>query len=72
MIFRKNKKLWNVFMRSLMKVFSIVLIWRGVWYIFDLIDIKLFGDSYIGTALASILLGLLLLYIIDEDLDEVS
>ena len=72
MIFGKNKKHWHVFMRSLMKVFSIVLIWRGVWYIFDLIDIKLFGDSYIGTAIASILLGLLLLYIIDEDLDEVS
>lgn len=55
-----------------MKVFSIVLIWRGVWYIFDLIDVKLFGDSYVGTAIASILLGLLLLYIIDEDLEEVS
>ena len=53
-------------------VVGLVLIWRGVWYTLDGIDMYFFGANHIWTALGGILLGLLILYLPDHDLKEIQ
>jgi len=51
---------------------SIILIWRGIWYLLDLVDARFFGGSHLFTAIGGIILGLLILYLPDHNLDELS
>jgi membrane associated rhomboid family serine protease len=53
-------------------VIGLVLVWRGVWYVLDGIDAWLFGGHHIWTAVGGIILGLLVLYLPDRDLKEIS
>ncbi len=65
---RKAKKLF----RNFMVAAAIILIWRGLWYFLDFIDVLVFGGSHIWTAIGGIVLGILILYIPDRDLDELG
>lgn len=59
--------------RNLSIVIGLVLIWRGVWYILDAIDYYIFGDpAHIATAVAGIIVGLLVLFLPDHDLKEIQ
>ena len=60
------------FAKNLSIVFGLVLMWRGVWYILDYIDIAFFGGSHTFSALLGILVGLLVLFLPDGDLKEIS
>lgn len=60
------------FAQSTAVVFGLVLIWRGIWYVLDGIDIILFNGSHTWTALGGIILGLLILYLPDRDLKEIK
>lgn len=60
------------FVRNLSIVVGLVLIWRGVWYILDYIDITVFGGSHTFSAVGGIVLGLIVLYAPDGDLKEIS
>ena len=51
---------------------SIILIWRGIWYLLDLVDSQFFGGSHIFTAIGGIILGILILYLPDHNLDELA
>jgi hypothetical protein len=51
---------------------SIILIWRGIWYILDIIDDYFFGGGHIWSALAGIIAGVIILYIPDKDLKELG
>ncbi len=51
---------------------GIILIWRGIWYLLDLVDAQFFGGSHLATAVSGIIIGLLVLYLPDHDLDELS
>jgi len=53
-------------------VVGLVLIWRGIWYILDGIDLYFFGGSHFFTAIAGIAIGLLILYLPDKDLKELE
>jgi hypothetical protein len=53
-------------------VIGLVLIWRGIWYVFDGLDILFFGASHIWTSLGGIIAGLILLYLPDHDLKEIE
>lgn len=53
-------------------VLGLVLIWRGIWYTLDGIDMYILGGNHIWTALGGIVLGLLVLYLPDRDLKEIS
>ena len=66
-----RKKLLRLF-RSASVAASIILIWRGIWYILDLIDGRFFGDDHMITAVGGIIAGFLILYLPDHDLDELS
>lgn len=68
---RNKKETLAYFGRHLYHLTGIVLVWRGVWYVLDLIDASFFRGGHILTALGGILVGLALLYIPDEDLKEI-
>jgi hypothetical protein len=53
-------------------VIGLVLIWRGIWYVLDKLDVIFFGESHIWTAIGGIILGLIILYIPDRDLKEIE
>jgi hypothetical protein len=59
--------------QNLLIVLGLVLVWRGVWYILDGLDIYLWGDpSHMVSAFAGIVIGLLILFIPDHDLKEIQ
>jgi len=60
------------FAKNMLIVIGLVLIWRGIWYVFDGIDLYLFDGSHAWTAIGGIIVGLLLLYIPDKDLKEIE
>lgn len=60
------------FTRNISIVVGLVLMWRGVWYVLDGIDKYVFGDSHFYTSVIGIFIGLLILYIPDKDLKEIS
>ena len=68
----KSLNLLQYFSRSLSIVTGLVLIWRGIWYIFDYLDTVFFNDNHIPLAIAGIILGLLILYLPDKDLKEIE
>lgn len=60
------------FAKNFSIVIGLVLIWRGIWYVLDGLDLLFFGGSHGWTALGGIVLGLLILYIPDKDLKEIE
>lgn len=58
--------------KNLYTVLGIVLVWRGVWYILDKFDAWLFGGSHLWTAIIGVIVGVILLYVPDRDLKEIS
>lgn len=64
----QSKKLINNFLVAV----AIILIWRGIWYILDFIDLYFFANSHVWTTIGGIVLGILILYIPDKDLKELG
>jgi uncharacterized membrane protein len=73
MFFSKPKKSgFLYFGEHLLIVIGLVLIWRGVWYVLDEIDIVFFAGNHFWSALVGIVVGLALLYVPDKDLKEIA
>jgi len=71
--FMRRKKLTiNYFVKNISTVFGLVLIWRGIWYALDSLDIFIFGGSHAWTALGGIIIGLIILWAPDRDLKEIE
>ncbi len=68
----KKHKDVRYFVRTLSIIFGLVMIWRGIWYVLDYIDVLLFGSYSHWTGLIGIIIGVLLLYIPDRDLKEIE
>ena len=66
-----KRNIFRYFAKNVVMVVSIVLIWRGFWYILDFIDFNFIG-SHIYTSIGGIILGFILLYIPDKDLKEIE
>lgn len=62
----------SYFAQNLFVVIGLVLIWRGVWYTLDGIDYLFFGGMHWISALAGIVVGLVILYLPDHDLKEIQ
>ena len=67
-----RKPTFLYFTREVSIVLGLVLMWRGTWYVLDGIDKWLFSGSHIWTALGGIFLGILILYLPDNDLKEIE
>jgi hypothetical protein len=68
----KSTRLIHYFAKNLSAILGIVLIWRGVWYLLDLLDEWLFGGGHWLAALGSVVAGVLILYLPDRDLSEIE
>ena len=56
------------FTKNVSIAIGIILIWRGVWVLLDLVDQQLFGGSHVITALLGIVVGVLILYLPEKNL----
>ena len=59
---------FKYFAKNISIAIGIILIWRGIWVLLDLLDYLLFGGSHIITAVGGIIFGILILYLPEEDL----
>lgn len=69
---KKKKITLQYFAKNITTIIGLVLIWRGIWYVFDGLDELFFNGSHILTAIGGIILGLILLYLPDKDLKEIE
>ncbi len=69
---QKQHKDVRYFIRTLSIVVGLVMIWRGIWHILDVIEHMYFGGEMFWTSVVGILIGILLLYIPDHDLKEIE
>lgn len=60
------------FARNLSVVTGIVLIWRGIWYLLDILDVFFFHGNHVPFAILGIIAGVLILYLPDRDLKELG
>lgn len=68
----KGLELVRYFAKNIAFVVALVLIWRGIWYVLDYIDITFFGGQHVLTAVGGIVIGLMILYLPDKDLKELE
>lgn len=68
----KNKNIIQYFAKNILTVIALVMVWRGVWYVLDGFDVWLFGQYNMWTGLLGIIIGLIILYIPDNDLKEIE
>ncbi len=73
MLHIKKRKVTLVYLaKNISVVVGLVLIWRGIWYIMDGLDMIFFGGSHTWTALLGVAVGLSILYFPDKDLKEIE
>lgn len=68
----RRKNLASYLGKNLSIVLGLVMIWRGIWYVLDGVDIYIFGGSHTFTAIGGIVAGLIILYLPDKDLKELQ
>lgn len=68
----KHKLTLQYLVKNISVVVGLVLIWRGIWYVLDGFDKWIFGGSHAWTAFGGIIVGLLILYLPDQDLKEIE
>lgn len=68
----KHKITLQYLAKNISIVIGLVLIWRGIWYVLDGLDKWLFDGSHFWTAMAGIIIGLIILYLPDKDLKEIE
>jgi hypothetical protein len=69
---KKSTTLVKYFTSNISMVLGVVLIWRGIWYVLDEVDKLLFSGGHAWTALLSIVIGILIIYVPDKNLDEIG
>jgi hypothetical protein len=69
---KKSKNIIHYLAKNIIVVFALVMVWRGIWYVLDGIDVWLFGSYNMWTGLIGILIGLIILYFPDHDLKEIE
>ena len=60
------------FAKNLGIAVGLVLIWRGMWYVLDALDLMFLGGNHLWSALVGIVVGVLILYVPDRDLKELA
>ena len=68
----KRLSAFRLFAKSLTAVAGVVIVWRGIWYVLDAVDLIVFGGSHFWTGVFGIVVGMLILYLPDGDFDELQ
>ncbi len=71
-MFHRMKRGKRYLLERFATVVGVVLVWRGVWIMFDLFDQAIFGGISAKTALLSVALGLLFLYLPRKDFRSID
>ncbi len=76
-MFMSNKhKDIKYFIKTLLIVIGLVMVWRGVWHVLDAFEASIFGVNVIEynylTGTIGIIIGVILLYFPDRDLKEIE
>lgn len=69
---KKHKLTLSYLAKNISIIIGLVLVWRGIWYVLDGLDVWVFGGSHAWTGLGGIIIGLIILYIPDKDLKEIE
>jgi hypothetical protein len=69
---KRGPSLIRYFTHNIAIVFALVLIWRGIWYALDRLDLWFFGGGHLISAIGGVILGFAILYIPDKDLKEIE
>ncbi len=69
---QKRKNIISYFAKNVGVVIALVMVWRGVWYVLDGIDVWIFGEYNALTGLIGIVIGIFVLYLPDHDLKEIE
>ncbi|MEK7121900.1 MAG: hypothetical protein AAB857_04315 [Patescibacteria group bacterium] len=56
------------FTKNISVAVGIILIWRGIWIMLDLLDEVMFGGNHIITAVGGIVVGIIILYLPEKNL----
>jgi len=68
----RHKPTFAIMLReSLLVIVGAVLIWRGIWILLDLIDLRFFGGSHGWSSTAGIVIGVMMVYFADRKLEDV-
>lgn len=70
--FKKKRNTMKYFAKNLSIFIGLVLIWRGIWYILDGLDLVFFGGTHTWTAVGGIIIGFIILWLPDRDLKEIE
>lgn len=65
-------KKFSYLARNLSIAVGIILVWRGIWVLLDLLDLWLFGNNHAVTAVLGIVLGIVILYLPDHELKSLE
>ena len=69
---KKHKFAAAYLAKNISTVIGLVLVWRGIWYALDWIDISWLNGNHVWTTLGGIVIGMLILYFPDKDLKEIE
>lgn len=72
MEYTHSMKILSYFAKNFAVVVGLVLIWRGIWYILDGVDIHVFNGEHGISSVIGIILGFIILYLPDHDLKEIQ
>ena len=56
------------FTKSISVAVGIILIWRGIWIVLDIVDESIFGGNHVITAIGGIIIGIVILYLPEKNL----
>ena len=60
------------FAKNIAVAIGLVLIWRGMWYLLDALDLWLFDGNHLVSTIGGIVGGFMILYLPDKDLKEIE
>lgn len=72
MLHKKHAFTFRYLTSNLSIVIGLVLIWRGIWYLLDGLDLIFFRNDHFASAVIGIAVGILILYLPDKNLDELK
>jgi hypothetical protein len=68
---RKKSSILHL-IKDIYVVIGLVLVWRGIWYVLDGFDKVVFGGSHFWTAVVGTLVGLIMLYLPEKNLQDIE